>query len=161
MEPYNAAARRVADARTQRLITATDAAATATANAAADASDLALGLGGPAFASCAAAAAGRLARHVAAISEQFAAIADVLRDINIHSLRGRYEPLPGDYVRDVLGHPDYHAPPVCGLALGHHVTNPDVIGHGVISAVLPGHQLYPEGPPSRTTDHSLHGDQPC
>lgn len=118
---------RTIDARTQRIITAADAAAAATSSAAADAAELSLGLGGPAFASAAAAAAGRLARHVAVIADQFAAIADTLRDANLHALRGRYDPLPGAYLRDVL-------------ALD--VVTATVNQYGDVSAVIPGRQLY-------------------
>lgn len=161
MGPHDSARRvdahtqRTIDARTQRIITAADAAASATSSAAADAAELSLGLGGPAFASAAAAAAGRLARHVAIIADQFAAIADTLRDANLHALRGRYDPLPGAYLRDVLG----SAPVIATVEYG--TLNATVDRDGVISAVLPGRQLYDDAPHDGDHDDRVpHDDAP-
>jgi hypothetical protein len=96
-------ARRAADERVTRAIAAADSAAAATDGAAEDALDLAIGLGGPVFASSAAHAAAKLARHLAAAAEQFHAMADAYRDIHAADLRTRIGDLPAEYLRDVLG----------------------------------------------------------
>ena len=106
-EPDRGGAARRVDAVAHHATAAADGAAVAMAGAADAARGIADGLGGPNHIGAAAAAADQLGKQFQVVAEQFAALADVLRDV--HGVaRDRIADLADDYLDDFLANVPRH-----------------------------------------------------